>query len=58
MPLSWDKIQNKALAFSKRWEDATLEDSEAKPFWIDCFEIFGIRRPPERAHATWLEPSH
>ncbi len=58
MPLSWNEIKNNALAFYKRWEDATREASEAKPFWIDCFEIFGIRRPPERAHATWLEPSH
>ena len=42
MPLSWNEIKNKALAFSKRWEDATREDSHAKPFWIDFFEIFGI----------------
>lgn len=42
MPLSWNEIKNKALAFSKRWEDATREDSDAKPFWIDFFEIFGI----------------
>ncbi len=42
MPLSWNEIKSKALAFSKRWEDATREDSDAKPFWIDFFEIFGI----------------
>jgi hypothetical protein len=42
MPLSWNEIKNKALAFSKRWEDATREDSDAKPFWIDFFEIYGI----------------
>ena len=42
MPLSWNEIKNKALAFSKRWEDAAREDSDAKPFWIDFFEIFGI----------------
>ncbi len=42
MPLSWNEIKNKALAFSKRWADAANEDSEAKPFWIDFFEIFGI----------------
>lgn len=42
MPLSWNEIKNKALAFSKRWDDATREDSDAKPFWIDFFEIFGI----------------
>lgn len=42
MPLSWNEIKHKALAFSKRWEDASSEDSQAKPFWIDFFEIFGI----------------
>jgi len=42
MPLSWNEIKNKALAFSKRWDDASREDSDAKPFWIDFFEIFGI----------------
>lgn len=42
MPISWNEIKNKALAFSKRWEDASREDADAKPFWIDFFEIFGI----------------
>lgn len=42
MPLSWNEIKHKALAFSKHWADAASEDSEAKPFWIDFFEIFGI----------------
>ncbi len=42
MPLSWNEIKSKALAFSKRWADASSEDSEAKPFWIDFFDIFGI----------------
>jgi hypothetical protein len=30
------------LLFSKTWADASNEDSQAKPFWIDFFEIFGI----------------
>jgi hypothetical protein len=30
------------LLFSKTWADACNEDSQAKPFWIDFFEIFGI----------------
>jgi hypothetical protein len=42
MPLSWNEIKSRALAFSKRWADAGNEDSEAKPFLIDFFEIFGI----------------
>jgi len=42
MPLSWNEIKSRALAFSKRWADAGNEDAEAKPFLIDFFEIFGI----------------
>ena len=42
MPLSWNEIKSRALAFSREWADAANEDSEAKPFWIGFFEIFGI----------------
>ncbi len=42
MPLSWNEIKSRALAFSRTWADAANEDSEAKPFWIAFFEIFGI----------------
>jgi hypothetical protein len=42
MPLSWNEIKTRALAFSKHWASAANEDSEAKPFLIAFFEIFGI----------------
>ena len=42
MPLSWNEIKSRALAFSRTWADAASEDSEAKPFWMAFFEIFGI----------------
>ena len=42
MGLNWNEIKSRALLFSKTWADACNEDSEAKPFWIDFFEIFGI----------------
>ena len=42
MPLSWNEIKSRALSFSRTWADAANEDSEAKPFWIAFFEIFGI----------------
>ena len=42
MPLSWNEIKSRALTFSRTWADAANEDSQAKPFWIDFFEIFGI----------------
>jgi hypothetical protein len=42
MPLSWNEIKSRSLTFSRTWADAANEDSEAKPFWIAFFEIFGI----------------
>jgi len=41
-PLSWNEIKSRALAFSREWADAANEDSEAKPFWIAFFDIFGL----------------
>lgn len=29
MPLSWNEIKTRALAFSKEWQDETSEDAEA-----------------------------
>ena len=42
MGLNWNEIKSRALQFSKTWADACNEDSEAKLFWTDFFEIFGI----------------
>lgn len=42
MPLSWNEIKSRAMAFSKRWVDASNEEGEAKPFLIDFFEVFGL----------------
>jgi len=44
MPLSWNEIKNRALAFSRDWADESSEDAEAKTFWNDFFNIFGISR--------------
>lgn len=41
MPLSWNEIKTRAVAFAQRWHDAASENSEAK-LLIDFFEIFGI----------------
>ena len=38
MPLSWNEIKSRALAFSRNWADAANEDSQGKPFWIDFFK--------------------
>jgi hypothetical protein len=42
MGINWNEIKSRALLFSKTWADACNENSQAKPFWIDFFEIFGI----------------
>jgi hypothetical protein len=42
MGLNWNEIKSRALLFSKTWGDACNKDSQAKPFWIDFFEIFGV----------------
>lgn len=44
MPLSWNEIKMRAVAFSKEWEHETSEDAEAKSFWDGFFNIFDISR--------------
>lgn len=53
MPLSWNEIKTRALAFSKEWQDENSEDAEAKSFWDDFFKIFGITR---KRLASFEEP--
>ncbi|CAM5789263.1 DNA methyltransferase [Ottowia pentelensis] len=54
MPLSWNEIKSRALAFSRQWEDAADEKQQSIPFWIDFFDIFGIgnRRVASFEHAV------
>lgn len=42
MPLSWNEIRTRAMAFSLQWKESGYERGEAIPFWIDFFEIFGV----------------
>lgn len=44
MPLSWNEIKSRAFAFSNEWKDEVNEHAEAKSFWDDFFNIFGISR--------------
>lgn len=44
MPLSWNEIKSRALTFSRDWVDVSSEDAEAKTFWNEFFNIFGISR--------------
>ncbi len=53
MPLSWNEIRNRAVAFSKRWEHETSEDADAKAFWTEFLNVFGIDR---KRVASFEEP--
>jgi len=44
MPLSWNEIRDRAIAFVREWEDESSEDAEAKSFWDAFFNVFGIPR--------------
>ncbi|MGD0260675.1 MAG: DNA methyltransferase [Verrucomicrobiota bacterium] len=53
MPLSWNEIRHRAIAFSREWQGETREAAERQSFWNDFFNVFGVRR---RTVATFEEP--
>ena len=53
MPLSWNEIRHRAIAFSNEWKGETREAAEGQSFWNDFFNVFGVRR---RTVATFEEP--
>ncbi|MHB8539362.1 MAG: DNA methyltransferase [Candidatus Acidiferrales bacterium] len=53
MPLSWNEIRHRAIAFSKEWTGVTSERAEKQTFWNEFFDVFGIRR---RTVAIFEEP--
>lgn len=53
MPISWNEIRDRAVAFSKEWKGETSEDAEAKSFWDGFFNVFGVTR---RRVATFETP--
>lgn len=42
--LSLSEIRSRATAFAERWKDETSEDAEAKIFWHEFFQVFGVDR--------------
>jgi hypothetical protein len=44
MPLSWNEIRDRALAFSRDWAGEKSERAEAQTFWNGFFNVFGIER--------------
>ena len=53
MPISWNEIRSRALAFSKEWATEDREHAEAKTFWDEFFKVFGLSR---RHLASFEEP--
>lgn len=44
MPLSWNEIKDRSVAFVREWGDESSEDAEAKSFWDAFFNVFGVNR--------------
>lgn len=44
MALSWNEVKDRAVRFSKEWENECSEDAEAKSFLDGFFKVFGITR--------------
>ncbi|MGD0730806.1 MAG: DNA methyltransferase [Terracidiphilus sp.] len=53
MPLSWNEIRHRAIAFSKEWTGEASERAEKQTFWNEFFDVFGVRR---RVVAAFEEP--
>ncbi len=53
MPLSWNEIRHRAIAFSKDWTAVKREQAEKQTFWNEFFNVFGVSR---RAVASFEEP--
>jgi hypothetical protein len=53
MPLSWNEIRHRAIAFSKEWAGAKSEQAEKQTYWNEFFNVFGIRR---RTVASFEDP--
>lgn len=53
MPLSWNEIRSNAIEFTKEFAGETREHAEAKTFWDQFFQVFGLNR---RHLASFEEP--
>ncbi|MGH9759010.1 MAG: type IIL restriction-modification enzyme MmeI, partial [Candidatus Acidiferrales bacterium] len=53
MPLSWNEIRHRAIAFSNDWKGEKSERAEKQTFWNEFFNVFGVKR---RVVASFEEP--
>ena len=52
MPLTWNEIKTRAARFVQEWKDEEREHAEAKTFWDQFLNVFGVSR---RRVATFEE---
>jgi|GEM_PF-2420632 len=43
MPLSRNEIKKRAVAFSRKWENETCKNAEAKSFWDGLFNASQLK---------------
>jgi hypothetical protein len=48
MALSWNEIKDRAVRFSKEWENASREEAEAQEFLFDLYDKYTITPPRRR----------
>ena len=53
MSLSWNEVRDRAIKFTRQWIGETSERAEAKTFWDEFFDVFGLQR---RTVASFEEP--
>jgi len=53
MSVSWNEVRDRAIKFTRQWTGVTSERSEAKTFWDEFFDVFGLHR---RTVASFEEP--
>jgi hypothetical protein len=44
MPLSWNEIRHRAIAFANEWKGEARESAERQTFWNEFFNVFGVPR--------------
>jgi hypothetical protein len=44
MPLSWNEIRDRAIAFAREFGDDSSENADAQTFWNEFFNVFGVSR--------------
>ena len=42
--LSWNEVRDRAIKFSRCWQEADSECWEQQTVWNEIFDVFGIRR--------------